>query len=443
MWHVANNHFTVVKVVAMEQTVHSKNKVVLRRLRLLNTLKKRAHSRIRKTRQNLPIFRITWDAHVAQLRGDDEFKRRYRMPKETFNFLLAACARCDDFFKPLSITAQKRTMSAYKCSGIEPEHKLGAALRWFAGGSYLDIRLCHGMSVETMYECVWRAVDAINAADVLALKFPWNDEKKLQQIELGFAKLTGGKLRDYLFAVDGFCIRITAPRGIPNVQDYRHRKGFYAIVVQACVDSTGKFIAASFNATGGTHDSLAFKMSAFWDRLESGDLCRRVGLGGLESYYGVGDDAYENREFLVTPWPGRNLPFQRDAFNYFQSRCRIVVECAFGRLTTRWGCLWRTLSVSHKKVPRLVSALMKLHNLCDDLNVIRIAKADLEHFMRNGQAPLVFTNDGPLDPRELKAFRVRRRVESSQVARNHTRQAVTEMIRQLGGTRPPHSRYRC
>ena len=310
------------------------------------------------------------------------------MSKEKFNFLLDECARIDDFFKPLSACAQKRTQSAFSVPGINPRHKLAAALRFFAGGSYLDIRLCHGMSTETMYECVWRAVDAINHSDVLAMKFPWNDEKQLNELEMGFAKLTGGKLRGCTFSVDGFCVRIVAPSGIPNVQDYYHRKGFYAIVVQACVDSTGKFIAASFNATGSTHDSLTFKMSRFWERLQAGDLSRTVGLGGLESYYGVGDDAYSNTVFLLTPWPGRNLHLhhpERDAFNYFQSRCRIVVECAFGRLTTRWGCLWRTLRISHKKVPQLVSALMKLHNLCDDGKVIRIAKADLKLFMQHGR----------------------------------------------------------
>ena len=56
-------------------------KVLLRRLRLLNRIKKRSHNHSRKKRTNLSVHRISWDAHVAQLRGDNEFKRRYRMSK--------------------------------------------------------------------------------------------------------------------------------------------------------------------------------------------------------------------------------------------------------------------------------------------------------------------------------------------------------------------------
>ena len=276
----------------------------------------------------------------------------------------------------------------------------------------------------------------------MTLQFPWDDPEKLSELELGFAKLSGGKFRGCTFSSDGFCIRILCPRGVDNVQDYYHRKKFYAIVVQAFVDSTGKFVAASFKAVGSTHDSLAMKMSKFWQRLMSGELSKPTGLCGLQCYFGVGDDAYENNEFFVTPWPGRNLPTDKDVFNYFQSRCRIVVECAFGRLTTRWGCLWRPLAVHFTKVPKLVLALMKLHNLCDEEEVIRIAAEDMQHFMKLHQAPSVFTNDSPLSGKELHDHRTRRRVEVRNSRKNYTRSCVTEHLRKIGAARPPHSRYR-
>jgi len=129
------------------------------------------------------------------------------------------------------------------------------------------------MSTARLYECVWHAVDAINSSETLAFNFPWKDEEGRKDLELGFAQLTGGKFRGCVFATDGFCIRIVAPTGVLNVRDYWHRKKFYAIVVQATVDSTGKFIGASFKAGGSTHDSLAImKTSKFWELLESGML---------------------------------------------------------------------------------------------------------------------------------------------------------------------------
>ena len=41
----------------------------------------------RKERRNIKRHVKSWEEHLAELRGD-EFKRRYRMPQETFNFLL-------------------------------------------------------------------------------------------------------------------------------------------------------------------------------------------------------------------------------------------------------------------------------------------------------------------------------------------------------------------
>ena len=92
----------------------------------------------------------------------------------------------------------------YSTGTIDPRHKLAAAIRWFAGGSYLDIRLVHAMSMEQMYACVWAAVDAINSSDELQLHFPWDDEVGLQNLERGFSEMSGGKLRGCVFAVDVF-----------------------------------------------------------------------------------------------------------------------------------------------------------------------------------------------------------------------------------------------
>ena len=394
----------------------------------------------RKVRQNLPTFRVNWEDHLQTLR-EDEFRLRYRMPKVAFDFLLSECSKYSTFFCQLSPHKAELSRRLYGCDPVDPRHKLAAAIRWFAGGSYLDIRLVHGMSKNTLYKCVWEAVDAINSSPQLSLKFPWDDEKELEKLERGFASLSKGKVRGCIFSLDGFCVRIHCPRGVVNPRDYYHRKGFYTFVVQAVVDAVGKFRASSIKAVGSTHDSLAFQMSDFYDKLEKGNLARPVGLSGIDSYFGMGDDAYANRAFLCTPWPGRNLSIVKDSYNYFQSLLRIVVECAFGRLVMRWGCLWRALCVAAWRVPALINALMKLHNLCDENSKIRISKTDVNHFIKTGQAPCVFANDGGgMTPTELHEHRSRRR--SKKDVNNSTRQAVTDHLASIGARRPPHSRFR-
>ena len=397
-------------------------------------------SRQRSRRKNLPVVRTDWDDHLKTLRAG-EFERRYRMDETKFTYLLDQCAEQSEFFRPLTPENRKLHHNLYGADPIDVRHKLAAALRWLAGGSYLDVRLVHGISRETLYTCVWQAVDAINASPGMRMEFPWHDDVKLQNLEKGFAGLCGGKLRGCVFAVDGFCVRIICPGGAVNPRDYWHRKGFYAFVVQAVVDATGKFLAASLKAVGSTHDSLAFKMSKFHSMLEKGLLRRETGVDDLHTYFGMGDDAYACREFLVTPWPGRNLGDVKDNFNYYQSRLRIVVECAFGRLVKRWGCLWRPLQVAYWRVPALVTALMKLHNLCDRNSEVPILPEDLSHFMKTNQLPLVFHNNN--NDKGVARQRRRERARVSKRRRDEdTREVVTDNLREIGAVRPPHSRYR-
>ena len=58
------------------------------------------------------------------------------------------------------------------------------------------------------------------------------------------------------------------------------------------------------------------------------------------------DEAYPCTEQEMSPWKGRNLPPEKDAFNYYSSLNRQVIERAFGILVQRWGIFWRPLRVS-------------------------------------------------------------------------------------------------
>ena len=189
------------------------------------------------------------------------------MPRAKFTELLDEVAQNSKFFQELTPDQETHSKNYNGCESVDPRHKLAAALRWMAGGSHLDIRLVHGMSKSMMYKCLWHTVDAVNDSKKFALYIPWEDEKGLQDLELGFATLSEGLFRGCLMSIDGFCAQIQAPTGVLNVQDFWNRKGIYAYVVQANVSASGKFIGASFKATGSTHDSLALKMSRLWEKL--------------------------------------------------------------------------------------------------------------------------------------------------------------------------------
>ena len=45
------------------------------------------------------------------------------------------------------------------------ESRVAIALRMLAGASYLDLVHQHGVAIQTVYDCLWYVVDAINASD--------------------------------------------------------------------------------------------------------------------------------------------------------------------------------------------------------------------------------------------------------------------------------------
>ena len=107
---------------------------------------------------------------------------------------------------------------------------------------------------------------------------------------------------------------------------------------------------------GSTHDMTSYDLT---------DLCQKIRAGKLPGkYYLSTDDAYQSGDQHVVPFGGKNLAPYQDAYNYYQSSQRIVVECTLGVAQARWGVLWRPLRCQLYLVPYVVMACFALHNLC-------------------------------------------------------------------------------
>lgn len=68
----------------------------------------------------------------------------------------------------------------------------------------------------------------------------------------------------------------------------------------------------------------------------------------------------------MKPFPDNGrLNDGQKTFNYRQSRARMVIENAFGRLKGRWRVLLKKMEVSIDIAPIIISACCVLHNLCE------------------------------------------------------------------------------
>lgn len=55
----------------------------------------------------------------------------------------------------------------------------------------------------------------------------------------------------------------------------------------------------------------------------------------------------------------------KERFNFWFSRCRMTVVCAFGRLKRLWRCVFTRSVLSEKNIPMVIVACCGPHNICE------------------------------------------------------------------------------
>lgn len=83
--------------------------------------------------------------------------------------------------------------------------RLAAALRYFAGGSALDIALVFGISHADAFNSVWIVVDAIHNTKDLDIKYPESHSKQ-HKIAHGFQKRSSAQFYGCAGAIDGMLV---------------------------------------------------------------------------------------------------------------------------------------------------------------------------------------------------------------------------------------------
>ena len=146
------------------------------------------------------------------------FKRMFRVDYDTFYFIL------DKIESHFNVNVAK----AINSSGqpIVLKTRLAVTLRWLAGGSYLDLCFVWGVAISTFYTengVLWPTLAAIDV--VFSMRFPVNDDAKLEELSRGFYNHSGRILDGCVLPIDGFGVSTHChfKTEVIRPKDYRFR----------------------------------------------------------------------------------------------------------------------------------------------------------------------------------------------------------------------------
>lgn len=185
-------------------------------------------------------------------------------------------------------------------------------------------------------------------------------------------------------AADGLFIKGEAPTILdtPNqITYYSGSKSSYGVNCQATCTADYRFCNVSVLAPGASNDWVAWNRSGL-----------ATAVGKLpKGFHIIGDAAYPLSEQLLTPYPGKNLPKDKDSYNFHLSQLRVKIEQSFGILVATWGILWRPLRVKFAGRGDLIIALFHLHNFLRDEGVEPVRMAE-ETIPDQGVRPVLAEN---------------------------------------------------
>ncbi|XP_048676033.1 protein MIX23 isoform X5 [Caretta caretta] len=111
---------------------------------------------------------------------------------------------------------------------------------------------------------------------------------------------------------------------------------------KALVDHCGHFTDINAGWSRKVHDARIFQNTGLFKKLQAGTFFpdQKITVGELEMPIVIlGDPAYFLMPWLMKPYMGQ-LDSSKERFNNGLSKCKMTVECAFGRLNAHWRCLY-------------------------------------------------------------------------------------------------------
>ena len=171
-----------------------------------------------------------------------------------------------------------------------------------------------------------------------------------------------------LGAIDGKHIRIQRPPGSGSFfYNYKH---YYSIVLMGLVDANYEFLFVDVGAEGKASDGGIWRKTGLFQLMNEQDNILNVpgeqlikGIRDPLPYFVVADDAFAMSPHVMKPYGSQGLSDKHRIFNYRLSRSRMVVENAFGILSTKFRVFRREIEMHPEGTEKLVLATVVLHNM--------------------------------------------------------------------------------
>ena len=126
---------------------------------------------------------------------------------------------------------------------ITTEICLACTLHYFAGGSYLDITVSHGIGKTDLYHSVWTVVRATNVCTMLQLNFP-TTISECKSISNEFSHRIKAGFSNCISCIDRMLVWTEKPSkkeceevGVDDGKFYCCQKGKFGLNLQAVCDA--------------------------------------------------------------------------------------------------------------------------------------------------------------------------------------------------------------
>ncbi|KAH9377644.1 hypothetical protein HPB48_016121 [Haemaphysalis longicornis] len=217
---------------------------------------------------------------------DFEFKRLFRLSRETFDNLCARF-RLSPFF-PKSVSGRPQITAEKSC--LITLSYLGCQTSMYSVADRFDV------SESSVVVCMRRVLNFLQA--VSAEVICWPSATDMARSKMAFlAKSSGKGPRNTVGCIDGAHIEILKPD--ESTASYINRKKWPSIILQAVCNDQNKFLDVFIGFPGSAHDARVLRESPFFE--EAAAKCGDC--------YILADSAYHMLPWLLPPYKDNGSSF--------------------------------------------------------------------------------------------------------------------------------------